>query len=161
MNGPRILRQGWGMAALCGSLLSSIASGQTPPPLEPPTNSPSIPAYPVTPNAPTVDAVSPDLAPIPAATPEATSTPADDSLPRFAALPPSDDRPIRPATEGPLHEAFLSPPKDREPTYFDKAPPSPVNERPGVDPPGDKAVWIPGYWEWNPGQKDYVWTTGT
>ena len=25
----------------------------------------------------------------------------------------------------------------------------------------DKAVWIPGYWEWNVGQRDFVWTTGT
>ena len=130
MNGPRIVRHGWGLAALCGALLPSWSSAQTPPVLEPPTV--ASPPSPV------------DLPP-----------------PTITALPAKDDRPIRPVAEGPLHEAFLSPPKDREPTYVGKAPPSPINERPGVDPPSDKAIWIPGYWEWNPGSKDYVWTTGT
>ena len=64
-------------------------------------------------------------------------------------------------TEGPLHEAFLSPAKDRDPIHVDKAPPSPITERPGVEPPNESAVWIPGYWEWNPRTKDYGWATGT
>ena len=128
---------GFGLAALCGGLLPSFAFGQDLPVLE----------------LPTVSA--------PALTDDRAVPTVDDSLPQLSALPQADDRPVRPIAEGPLHEAFLSPAKDRDPVYVDKAPPNPINERPGVDPPSDKAVWIPGYWEWNPVQKDYVWTTGT
>ena len=92
----------------------------------------------------------------------ALEVPMFDPLPQYnPAATPAETNAVRPTTEGPLHEAFLSPAKDRDPVYADKAPPSPINERPGVDPPSESAVWIPGYWEWNPGSKDYVWATGT
>jgi hypothetical protein len=68
---------------------------------------------------------------------------------------------VHPLTEGPLHEAFLSPRKDLEPTHISKTPPQPITERPGVDPPSADAEWIDGYWEWDPGRKDFVWVTGT
>ena len=64
-------------------------------------------------------------------------------------------------TEGPLHEAFLSPRKDLEPNHVAKAPPPPIEEKPAIDPPSDKAQWIEGYWEWDAGRNDYVWVTGT
>ena len=63
--------------------------------------------------------------------------------------------------EGPLHEAFLSPRKDRSPFRIEKAPPPPLSERPAVDPPNGIAEWIEGYWEWDAGRKDFVWVTGT
>ena len=71
------------------------------------------------------------------------------------------NQPVRPMTEGPLHEAFLSPRKDRNPIHVAKAPPTPISERPAIDPPSANAQWIEGYWEWDPGRKDYVWVTGT
>ena len=69
--------------------------------------------------------------------------------------------PVKPLTEGPLHEAFLSPAKDRAPTTIEKGPPAPLTERPGVDPPSANALWIEGYWDWDAGRKDFVWVTGT
>jgi WXXGXW repeat (2 copies) len=68
---------------------------------------------------------------------------------------------VRPLMEGPLHEAFLSPRKDRQPLHTVKAPPPPLSERPAVDPPSTSAEWIEGYWEWDPGRSDYLWVTGT
>ena len=44
---------------------------------------------------------------------------------------------------------------------MEKAPPAPVDEKPAVDPPSDKAQWIEGYWEWDAGRNDYLWVTGT
>ena len=68
---------------------------------------------------------------------------------------------MRALTEGPLHEAFLSPRKDQEPNHVAKAPPPPIEEKPAIDPPNDKAQWIEGYWEWDGGRNEYVWVTGT
>ncbi|APW60005.1 hypothetical protein [Paludisphaera borealis] len=68
---------------------------------------------------------------------------------------------LRALNVGPLHESFLSPRKDREPQRIEKSPPPDVIERPALDPPNSKAVWIEGYWEWNPGRKDFVWVTGS
>ena len=45
------------------------------------------------------------------------------------------NQPVRPMSEGPLHEAFLSPRKDRNPVHVEKTPPTPISERPAVDPP--------------------------
>src|SRR5262245_31581574 len=71
------------------------------------------------------------------------------------------DQPVKPMTEGPLHEAFLSPRKDRNPVHIDKEPPPPIAERPGLDPPSATAEWIGGYWEYDAGRKDFIWVTGT
>ncbi len=73
----------------------------------------------------------------------------------------NDNKPVKALTEGPLHEAFLSPPKDRESPRIDKAPPPPIEERPGVDPPDPRAQWIGGYWEWDRARSDFTWVTGT
>ena len=91
---------------------------------------------------------------------------ADDLAPPLLDPPASsraeaDQGPVRPLLEGPLHEAFLSPAKDAEPTRIDQAPPPPISERPGVDRPNPSAQWIEGYWEWDRGRNDFVWTTGT
>ena len=68
---------------------------------------------------------------------------------------------VRPLTEGPLHEAFLSPRKDRNPKRVEQAPPPPLSERPGIEPPSASAEWIEGYWEWDTSRNDFVWVTGT
>jgi hypothetical protein len=42
-----------------------------------------------------------------------------------------------------------------------KRPPDPVPEvPPETRPEGDGAVWIPGYWAWDLGRKDYLWVSG-
>ncbi len=63
------------------------------------------------------------------------------------------DKPVKPMTEGPLHEAFLSPAKDRDPLHVASRPPPPLVERPGVDPPDPNVQWIEGYWEWDKGRR--------
>jgi hypothetical protein len=60
-----------------------------------------------------------------------------------------------------LHEAFLSPSRAVAAEVVAKSPPPPVNERPGVEPPSDDAIWVPGYWEWDPNRADFTWVTGT
>jgi len=68
---------------------------------------------------------------------------------------------VKPLTEGPLHEAFLSPAKDREPARAPKAPPAAITERPGIDRPDESAQWIEGYWTWDAKKNDFLWVTGT
>src|SRR5262249_39287334 len=72
----------------------------------------------------------------------------------------ASDQRVKPMTEGPLHEAFLSPRKDQDPVRINQTPPAPIAERPGLDPPRGDAEWIEGYWEWEAGKKDFVWVTG-
>jgi hypothetical protein len=88
---------------------------------------------------------------------EATEV-SNDPATYIAQLPKQD---VKPLTEGPLHEAFLSPRKDRSPVHVEKTPPAPLSERPGLDPPSAGAQWIEGYWERDAGRKDFVWVTGT
>ena len=113
MHGLRSLRFGLGLAAFCGGIAPPLVLAQDPPALEAPITSPTVPSSEVNPPVQVVD----------------------NSLPQIPALPPVDNRLVKPAAEGPLHEAFLSPAKDKAPNYVDKAPPNPLNERPGVDPP--------------------------
>jgi hypothetical protein len=66
-------------------------------------------------------------------------------------------------TTGPVHEAFA------EPIVYDpkagpiipKIPPAPVPEMPpDVKPVGDNVQWLPGYWSWDDGRKDFIWVSG-
>ena len=99
MNGARSWHRVFGLSALLGGLMPLVTEAQDAPALEPPTLTTSAATAPATPEALQAQA----------------ATLADSSLPQIPALPPVDNRPVRPASEGPLHEAFLSPPKDREP----------------------------------------------
>ncbi|WP_435019439.1 hypothetical protein TA3x_001296 [Tundrisphaera sp. TA3] len=164
-----MIRRGMGAALLFGGLASASAWGQDRPAADPS-------------NPPAIDLVAPTgMQPAPAATGPTTLAPLDDVKPAEAAAPSTDlaaattetgipdynapvepdTRPVKPAAEGPLHEAFLSPVRDREPEHVPKAPPAPLEERPGVEPTDPGAVWIPGYWVWDAGKKDFVWATGT
>ena len=78
----------------------------------------------------------------PEAAPAAAAPAQDGGLPPAVAIPdPPPARPpaeapgagqaVKPLTEGPLHEAFLSPRKDRKPVHVAKTPPAPIIERPG------------------------------
>ena len=100
-----------------------------------------------------------------AAVPDSVPLPAADGLQQggnpFRDSSADSKRLVKPLMEGPLHEAFLSPRKDRDPSRVEKAPPPPLSERPGIEPPSATAEWIQGYWEWDAGRKDFVWVTGT
>ena len=81
--------------------------------------------------------------------------------PALADSTPPANPTVTPLTEGPLHEAFLSPAKDRAPARAPKAPPAAIVERPGIDRPEANAQWIEGYWDWSPSKSDFLWVTGT
>ena len=74
-------------------------------------------------------------------------------LPRSGASSPSEGDAV--------HEVIRSPAVARVTEPVEKSPPSPINERPGVHPPGPDHQWIEGYWEWDKSRKDFVWVTGT
>ena len=69
--------------------------------------------------------------------------------------------PGRPAVDGPPHEAFRDGPPAPADARVDKAPPPPIAERPKGARPGPGAVWVDGYWDWDPGLKDFAWVPGT
>lgn len=145
---------------------------------DPPAVLPDPEAPPAVPPAP---AVVPEISfvPIdaPALLPEPEEEPADNNEATAADIPPPPvnaapaevasepptgaPEPVKALVEGPLHEAFLSPAKNRDRPRVEKAPPPPVVERPGVDRPSTEAQWIDGYWEWDAGRSDYLWVTGT
>jgi WXXGXW repeat (2 copies) len=54
--------------------------------------------------------------------------------------------------------------EDRTPTrrvYAPKEPPALIIERPSGTRPGRRALWVPGYWEWDRDQGGYVWVGGS
>ncbi len=45
--------------------------------------------------------------------------------------------------------------------YVTQEPPAPIAERPSGERPDPKAVWTPGYWEWDPEGVRFVWVVGS
>jgi hypothetical protein len=45
--------------------------------------------------------------------------------------------------------------------YAPHEPPPPIAERRSRERPGPKAVWTPGYWEWDPDSSRFVWVAGS
>src|SRR4051812_27594080 len=143
---------GIGLLSLSG-LSPLVALGQDPPPLTPPAE--AAPAPDVRPSP----VPAPDVQATPFTTPEVQAAPGPDLAQNDTPAPANPA--VKPLTEGPLHEAFLSPAKDREPTRAPKAPPAPIVERPGIDRPDAAAQWIDGYWDWDASKNDFLWVTGT
>ena len=69
---------------------------------------------------------------------------------------------IEELTTGPLHEAYASPNEpDPAPTeVVPKAPPEDIVEEPPAYRPEGDAVWINGYWDWEPEMKEFIWVSG-
>ena len=66
-------------------------------------------------------------------------------------------------TNGPVHEAYAEPTalNPAPPMVIPTQPPAPVEELPpDVKPDGQNVVWIPGYWAWDDGRKDFIWVSG-
>ncbi len=64
--------------------------------------------------------------------------------------------------KGPVHEAFATPHDEpRPPVIVPQKPPEPIEELPpDQKPDGDNVVWIPGYWDWDDEEKQYIWVSG-
>jgi hypothetical protein len=65
--------------------------------------------------------------------------------------------------QGPVHEAFAKPSEaNPQPTQvIPNRPPEPIQELPPDQKPrGENVQWIPGYWSWNEGKKDFIWVSG-
>jgi hypothetical protein len=45
--------------------------------------------------------------------------------------------------------------------YAPKEPPAAIVERPAGARPARNAQWVPGYWDWDPDQHEYVWVGGS
>jgi WXXGXW repeat (2 copies) len=66
-------------------------------------------------------------------------------------------------TRGPVHEAFAGPVNYRpEPGLVaPKSPPEPIDEAPPDQrPAGGDIRWMPGYWQFDGEEKDYLWVSG-
>jgi hypothetical protein len=66
-------------------------------------------------------------------------------------------------TRGPLHEAFAAPVNlsGAIPPTVPKRPPEPIDETPSTyRPEGEDSVWIPGYWDWDDQQGNFIWVSG-
>jgi len=72
--------------------------------------------------------------------------------------PPGDGRGR--SADGAAHEAFLAPGTAPGRVAAPKSPPPPIVERPTEDRPGDQAVWVAGYWTWDPARADFAWVAG-
>jgi hypothetical protein len=73
-------------------------------------------------------------------------------------------RSIQVDARGPIHEAYAQPwqPNPSASSAVDKKPPEPIPEQPAAQrPAGTDVRWIPGYWQWDPDRKDFVWVSGT
>jgi len=65
-----------------------------------------------------------------------------------------------PAVSPALHEAFLPPFAVVDRQDSPKSPPTPKVESPTDDRPSPRAVWVPGYWDWESERGDYEWLPG-
>ena len=65
--------------------------------------------------------------------------------------------------EAPLvsHDAFqTSKPPAGDRVRAPKFPPAPIAERPSGRRPQPRAVWVPGYWDWDRERSEFVWMGG-
>ncbi|HEY2785680.1 MAG TPA: hypothetical protein VGJ05_11985 [Fimbriiglobus sp.] len=88
---------------------------------------------------------------------------AQDAQPLPSPKPVEPEPGVQVAEQGPIHEAFAQPGaavrgKDM---VAPKAPPPPVPELPpDTKPTGNDVKWVPGYWMWEDGKKDFTWVSG-
>jgi hypothetical protein len=79
------------------------------------------------------------------------------------AQPPADSEVARPEDRASAHEAVM--PRDSRggsaKLHIRRQPPATIGERPGADRPDRTAQWVPGYWDWDQTQNDFVWVGGT
>jgi hypothetical protein len=84
------------------------------------------------------------------------------------AIPPGDSSrdqtptPEAQPREGAPHDAVQAPEERPQGSriYAPQQPPAPIAERPSGRRPGARAQWVPGYWEWDPAAREFVWMAG-
>ncbi len=86
--------------------------------------------------------------------------------PATSASVPEPPRPEAPEADalksaGPVHEALQAAETRADSRRFPKAPPAPAGERPSDERPDIRAIWVPGYWAWDPARDDFAWVAGT
>jgi hypothetical protein len=92
--------------------------------------------------------------------------PLDGPKTEIEALPATPDRQGRQDAERPTARGVEVPdlPDDSVPparVYLTQEPPAAIAERPSGDRPDPKAVWTPGYWEWDADGTRFVWVVGS
>ena len=64
-------------------------------------------------------------------------------------------------TSGPMHEAYAEPVNldhNEDTVVATKEPPANLDEQvPSQRPEGDRYVWVPGYWSWEPERAAFRW----
>jgi hypothetical protein len=79
------------------------------------------------------------------------------------ALAQDDEDGMTVLARGPIHEAYAEP-TVRGPAatpIIPKKPADPIPEIPPDQKPDDEnAIWIPGYWAWDPGSEQFLWVSG-
>ncbi|MGO9923962.1 MAG: hypothetical protein ACLQIB_55850 [Isosphaeraceae bacterium] len=79
-----------------------------------------------------------------------------------AVLAPADSDAVSPEARVKAHEA-IEPPVSRRTfarQHVKREPPATIAERPSSGRPDRRAQWVPGYWDWDQSQNDYVWVGG-
>jgi hypothetical protein len=119
-------------------LLTGTALAQTSPSLPPPPPPGSV-------SAPVLEGPTTELEPIPADRVAAENSPAGDN-----------------ETAVTSHDALATPESRRrtDRVYAPKAPPAPIAERPSGARPQPQAVWVSGYWDWDPARSEFYWMGG-
>lgn len=78
-------------------------------------------------------------------------------------VPPPPPEGVDVQARGPVHEAFAEPivGNPQPPPIVAQQPPEPINEMPPeAKPEGDEVLWIPGYWDWEDDDQQFVWVSG-
>jgi len=92
---------------------------------------------------------------------DAAVSPPPNALPDVLPSSSTDPEGVETLTRGPVHEAFAAPTaSDPKPNaLIAKKPPVEIDEvQPDFRPEG--AIWINGYWEWDPEVEDFIWISG-
>ncbi|MBI2823193.1 MAG: YXWGXW repeat-containing protein [Planctomycetia bacterium] len=100
----------------------------------------------------------------PAAADQLAPAPGDaDEAPAPEAAADAQDQDTEVLTTGPIHEAYADPIalNPGPGPVVPRKPPEAIEEVPPTEQPqGERVVWIPGYWQWDPGRRDFLWVSG-
>ena len=152
---PRFLLSGLVFGVLGALAWAQAPSGSQEPPPPPEPQAPP-PADRQTP--PPADRETPPSVDRDTDTPPPLDAPRTEAPP---ALPAPEAAPARAVERGRQAEDHSRPTAPVARTYVPHEPPPPVAERPSGERPGRRAVWTPGYWEWDADSSRFLWVAGS
>ncbi|MHB1561898.1 MAG: hypothetical protein ACYC61_30990 [Isosphaeraceae bacterium] len=137
---------------------SAQSQAPTPSPDGPGSTQPPPPREAQNPGAPALEAPRTGVEPLPAdaATTTRPAAPAPAQDPAAPTPRPRGSVTVDVDVAGP---GALGGPATR--VYVDREPPEPIAERSSGRRPNARAVWTPGYWEWEPANARFVWVGGS